>query len=229
MTALFASPRLGGVALIAASIAITLGNILHPRAAGGGLGAGSIELEAKLVADNIGVWYPSHILLLLFPPIVLLGFLALYALLGTKGERAFSSVAILCQGLATTLFLVALVMDGLVTPFFAERYLAAAATARPTALAVFEYNYFLSLFTLAPAFFLYTLGYGLLGLALLRARLFPQWFAWVGVAIGAVGVLGYIIGAFGTYWVLSPSFPPYAILLSVWILVLGVFFYRAPT
>ncbi len=223
----FGSPRLGGLALMLASLAISAGNLLHPRAAGGGLGAESIEAEARIVVDNLAVWYPSHLLLLVFPPLALLGFLTLYAMLVVRGERSLSALAILSQSLAGVLFIVALVMDGLVSPFFAQRYLAAADGAKQSALAVFEYNYFLSLFTLAPAFFLYTLGYGLLGGALVRARLFDRRLAWAGAILGAIGVVGYIAGVFGPYWVLSPNFPPYAVLLAVWILVVGVLLYRA--
>jgi hypothetical protein len=129
-------------------------------------------------------------------------------------------------GLGLLLLIGAVVLDGFVTPVLAQSYVVAPAQVREVAGAILDYNFGVSLTILAIAFLSLTAGLGLLGAALAKARLYSRGLAWAGVAIGLVGVLGYVGGLFGPYWVFSPAFAPFAIIFTLWGLVVGVFLYR---
>ena len=219
------STNLGGLALVVGGILTFIGSLTHPRA-GGVLGASTIDAEAKLIQDNIGIWYPSHTALILSYPLAVLGFAALYRVLKEKEERVYSIPGVLSISLAAILLIVSLILDGYVTPLLAQDYLAATGVARDTASAILSYNLRLSLSVLGAGFFVYTAGVALLGASLVKAKLYTKWLGYVGLIVGLVGVLGFIGGLFGPYWVLSVAFTPYAIILNIWIIATGALLYR---
>lgn len=221
--------KLGGLALILAAILILVGNILHPRTETGSLGASSVASETRLIADNLGVWYPSHIALILFPVFVSIGYLVLYRTLRDKGERNYSFTGLVMIALAVPLLIVSLVLDGFVTPLLAQQYLAANGEAQARAGDLFMYNFLVSVSLLGPAFLLYFAGVGCIGRSLVITNVFGRWVGWAGVGIGVVGIAGYVAGLFGPYWVLSAAFTPLALVLTAWVLAVGVLFYRSAT
>jgi hypothetical protein len=222
----FGSAKVGGPALIIGAVLSIAGNALHPRGPGGLVGVASRDAEAQLVTENLGTWYPSHGALILGLPLLLLGYLTLYGVLAEREQRGYSSAAIVALGLGLLLLIGAVVLDGFVTPVLAQSYVVAPAQVREVAGAILDYNFGVSLTILAIAFLSLTAGLGLLGAALAKARLYSRGLAWAGVAIGLVGVLGYVGGLFGPYWVFSPAFAPFAIIFTLWGLVVGVFLYR---
>ena len=210
------SSRLGGAALIAGSLLLITGGFFHPRGEASGTDA-----FASLIVDNILVWYSVHTMLLLAPPILILGFFTLFRTLMERGERIYSLPATLSLGLGATLLTVGVVFDGFVSPIVAQAFLEASAPQAEVAAFILDYNNLVYLSLLAPSLFLLLLGGTLLGLSLVRAKLYNKWLAWAGVAIALVGVIAYIAGLFGPYWVGSPLFAPYISLFLLWILVLG--------
>lgn len=74
---------------------------------------------------------------------------------------------------------------------------------------------------LAPAFLALWAGGGLLGAALVRAQLYHPAFGWAALGLAVVGIVGYLAGVFGPYWVLSTVFAPYAVAFTLWFLALG--------
>ncbi len=219
------STNLGGLALVIGGILTFIGNLTHPRA-GAVLGGSTIDSEARLIQDNINIWYPSHTALILFPPLAVLGFSALYRILKEKEERVYSIPSLLSVSLAAILLIVTLVLDGYVSPLLAQDYLAATGAAKDTASAILGYNFRVSLSLLGAGFFTYTVSITLLGASLVKAKLYNKWLGYTGLIVGLVGVLGYVGGLFGPYWVLSVAFTPYAIILNVWIIATGGFLYR---
>ena len=222
------SPRLGGITFILGGLLAILGNILHPRGEMGELGALSRDTEAQLIVNNLGAWYPSHVALTLSVPLLLLGYVSLYFVLLNKGQQSFSTAALVALGLGQILLLVAIALDGFLTPILAQNYQASTGAAKEIAGATLDYNFLLSLILLAPGFLSLTAGIGLFATSLLKAKLFNQGFAGVGVALGLIGVGGYLGGLFGPYWVLSSTFAPFALAFTIWGVVAGIFLYRAP-
>jgi hypothetical protein len=222
----FGSAKVGGPALIIGAVLSIAGNVLHPRGPGGLVGVASRDAEAQLITENLVLWYPAHGALILGLPLLLLGYLTLYGVLAEREQRSYASAAIVALGLGLLLLIGAVVLDGFVTPVLAQGYVAATGGAKDLAGAILDYNFGVSLTILAIAFLALTVGLGLFGGALAKARLYPRGLAWAGVAIGLVGVGSYIGGLFGPYWVFSPAFAPFAIIFTLWGLVVGVFLYR---
>ena len=216
------STKVGGAALIIGSILLLVGNILHPH-------AGYVtdpESFAQAITDNIVIWIPDHMLLLLGFPILMLGFLTLYGALKEKDERIYALPAVYVLGISTLFGILFSVTDGFVEVILAQDYLAASAGAKQSAGMILDYSGVLSLHFVGVTFGALAVGLIALGASLIKAKLYNKVFAIVGLALGLFGVAGYIAGIFGPYWVESPVFTPYAVVFTVWILVLGVFQYR---
>ena len=168
------------------------------------------------------MWYPSHILLALSPTIMILGFLALYGVLAGKGERTYSLTAILSLSLGTVLVLVGAIMDGFVKPILAQNYLAASAEAKASAAIIFEYDDLLFLSFLFAGFLATRSGLGILGVSLIKTKLYNKWFAWAGVIISLFAVFAVIVDI-----LVSTAFSFIFISISsLWFLLLGIFLYR---
>jgi len=221
------SGRAGGVALITGILLTIAGNLTHPRAASGELGSGSVDAETSLIVNNLGIWYPSHVLITVSIPILLFGYVTVYRMLRDRDGRTFSVPALLSiVGWATLSFL-GIIIDGFLTPLLAQDYANAAQSDKALTGAIFNYNFLLSLTFLGPAFLGYVIGLSLLGASLLKTKTHHKWFGIAGIAIGLAGVIGYAAGVFGPYWVLSLAFTPYITIVAIWVLVLGILQFRA--
>jgi len=221
------SGRAGGVALITGILLTVAGNLTHPRAASGELGSGSVDAETSLIVNNLGIWYPSHVLITVSIPILLFGYVTVYRMLRDRDGRTFSVPALLSiVGWATLSFL-AIIIDGFLTPLLAQNYANAAQPDKVITGAIFDYNFLLSLTFLAPAFLGYTIGLSLLGASLFKTKTHHKWFGIAGIAVGLAGVIGYAAGVFGPYWVLSLAFTPYMTIVAIWVVVLGILQFRA--
>ncbi|MFQ6135101.1 MAG: hypothetical protein ACE5KU_04730 [Nitrososphaerales archaeon] len=214
------SPKVGGTALIIGSILLLVGGILHPE-----FEVEDIDALARSITDNIIAQYASHTMFILSSTFLMLGFLTLYGVLAQKDERIYSLPALLSLGLFTVLLIVPSLMDGFLTPILAQNYLAASAEAKESAAMILDYNILLLLTLTAASMLALAVSVTLLSASLVKAKLYNKWFAWVGVALGLVGVLGYIGGIFGPYW-LSPVVWLYFFIFIIWFLVLGIFLYR---
>ena len=219
------SPKLAGPALIIGSILLLGGLVLHRITTEVNQEIGA-EALARIISDNIIMWYASHTMFTLSSPILILGFLTLYGVLSGKDERIYSLPAILSLGLFTVLFTATFVMHGFHTPILAENYLAASAGAKQSAGMILESEFLLNVSWVLVGVFALSLGVGLLGASLVRAKLYNKVFAWAGVVIGLLGVLGFFAGFFGPFWVFTPIFALYFLILVVWSIALGIFLYR---
>ncbi|MBI3116426.1 MAG: hypothetical protein HYZ12_03715 [Thaumarchaeota archaeon] len=220
--------KLGGASLIFGAILLLAGNILHPRESfGGSILPGSTEGLARLIVNNVNAYYASHLMLMLAFPLMFLGFLTLYKTL-SRGDPFYAMPALLLFGLATPLFTLIMLIDGFIDPFLAQKYLAAVVEEKLLSAMLLEFSSLLAISLVAPAFFAFWAGGGLLGASLIKANSYNKGFAWIGVVLGLIGVLGYVSGIFGPYWVSRPIFVPYAVAFTLWLLVLGILLYRHP-
>lgn len=219
------SHKLGGPALIIGSILLLGGLVLHRVTTEVSQGIGA-EALARIISDNIIMWYASHTMFTLSSPILILGFLTLYGVLSGKDERIYSLPALLSLGFFAVLFTATFVMHGFHTPILAENYLAASAGAKESAGMILESEFLLNFVWVFAAIFALSLGVGLLGASLVRAKLYNKVFAWAGVVIGLLGVLGFFGGIFGPFWLLTPIFALYIFILVIWSIALGIFLYR---
>lgn len=213
--------RLGGSALIISTILFFIGLGTHPFSEA----TGGVPF-INHINESIGVWYPSHVILVLIWPVGLLGFLILYRVLAQKEERFYSMAALLSLGFASGLLLVAFLLDGFLYPALAASYDAASAANKPAALLVFEAANQFGLTVFVPGLLALYVGYGLVAASLLRSELYNRWLAWAGIAIALVGVLGYAAGIFGPTFLNLPVVAPFSSIATVWVLILGIFVYR---
>ena len=220
------SSKTGGMALVVGIILTIAGNLTHPRTPEGILGSGSVNAETSLIVSNLGIWYPSHILIAVSIPILLFGYVSVYRVLRDRDNRTFSMPSLLAiVGWATLSFL-AIIIDGFLTPLLAQDYVGAAQPDRALAAGIFHYNFLLSLTLFGPAFLGLVFGIFLLGVSMVRTKMHNKWFGLAGLVVGLAGVLGYIAGLFGPYWVTSLLFTPYITIVAVWVLLLGILQYR---
>ncbi len=220
------SPKLGGSALIIGSVVALVGIILHTPFSLSSPETITLLLStdaySRLINENIGLWYLSHILLALSPPIMILGFLNLYGVLAGKDERTYSLTAILSLSLGMVLVLWGAITDGFVKPILAQKFLAASAEAKESAAMIFQYDDLLFLSILFAGFLATRSGLGLLGVSLIKTKLYNKWFAWAGVIIGLFAVFAIIVDIFVSIGISVFFIPIY----SLWFLVLGIFLYR---
>jgi len=215
------SPKVGGGALIVGSIALILGNVMHPRGP-----EGAIADLAGLMTSNLSQWYISHTLLLIAFPLWILGFIALYQILDSKKEGSLALPAIVALGVSLIFLIMSLISDAYLAPLTAQKFLGATGEAVLPARMIFEFEVLFGLTLLAVAFFILFAGGGILGASLVRAKLYNKWLGYAGLILGLIGIIAYVLGVFGPYWVLAMPFVPYSVIFTVWVLVVGIFMYR---
>jgi len=225
MSTKLTSAKLAGLVLAVAGILNIVGNVLHPRY----VGESDIitSSTAELPHTHAGIWPPVHIMLLLLTPAMAWAFIVVYQKLKAKGEAGLALPGLIGVMMYVVLSLPVLIMDGFVSPVLSDKYVAATGVAKDIAFRIFEYNLLLGLALLMIAFIGLAIGLVLLGAAFLRSKIFPAWFAWAGIAIGVIGLVGYALGLFGKYWVFAAAFPPYAGVLTFWTALLGFFMFRS--
>ena len=215
------SRKVGGGALILGGVTLLLGNMMHPRGP-----EGTMADLATLMASNLSQWYVSHTLLVISFPLWLLGFLALYQILDGKKEGSLALPAIVTLGVSLILLIIAVISDAYLAPVLAQNLVGASGDAAVPAKIMFEFEAMLVVTLLAPGFFMLFGGGGLLGASLVKAKLYNKWLGYAGIILALIGIVGYLLGVFGPYWVLSKAFIPYSIIYTVWVLVVGIFVYR---
>ena len=214
--------KVGGLALIIAGVLLAAGNILVISVLQSmGQERGTAAYATVVVRHRV-LWHLGHIMLVLAPILWSVGFLTLYEALARKGEQVYALSALVVLGVATVFHLQAAVPGGFVTPVLGHDYLVASLDRQDAAAAMLAYSRLLSVTLAAVAILLEILGTGLFSIALLRANLYAQWIAWLGITIGSVGGLGYLAGIFGPYWISSPLFLPLGGAASAWIIALGI-------
>lgn len=201
--------KLPALCLIIASVMAIAGNALHPRDAAETKPIA--HLTAHLMEHDMTQWYIAHTILLAMVPIMLLGYLGLFQYLQRRQKDNYSLVAFVLIGVWAVLSLFVFTLDGFVGPLFARE-----------AGGMFEYNYYMSLVLTVVSFVVYGPALALFGLSALRDKAMYRWLAYSGIVLGGIGIIGYPLGIFGSYWVYSPIFPAYAALTTLWSLLIGV-------
>src|SRR6266487_3377693 len=183
-----------------------------------------IGAYAAGVANYITLWHVAHILLTLAPILWIFGFITLHRMLAQKGEKIFSLTALIVLSIATILQILSAMEGGFVIPLLGERYsyLAFDQSLQGAVAIVLTYSRDLTLTLSALAILLEVSGTGFFGISLLKSRLYSKWLAWLGIAVGLLGIAGYLTGVFGPYWISSPLFLPLSAISSIWIIWLGI-------
>lgn len=205
-----------GWALISGSLLSFIGNAIHPNL------PEEKSLDASsffgLVQNGQFLWYSSHLLLFAIIPIILFGIIGVCILLFRKEEHVFALFSLLSFGFWAVLNANLIIIDGFVIPDI----IAINNVQNEITTATFNLAHFIVLNGLSFSLFLWSLGFTFLGLAILRTHLFGPIIYWSGLAIGTSGVVGYIFGMFGRYWVLGNIFTLFAIIFTIWIFILGI-------
>jgi hypothetical protein len=219
------SQKLGGAALIDAILLTLTRNIpivigqpadsqeLFPQSASG---------IAQLIDVNLSGWHASHIMALLSFPLFLWGFMTFYRLLVARNRRVIALPFIISMGLGLTLYTVAVVIDGFMTPVAAQNLLSATGEAQETATFLVSYTHNFALSFFAPALFAIVAGIGILSVGLFSTQLYARWFRWAGLILSVIAIVGYISGIFGSHWDNFQVTGPVLMLVYVWFLILGI-------
>jgi hypothetical protein len=213
-----------GLALIVSSILLAAGNTLLIAIHKLGNTSEAIGPYANGVARYLTLWHLAHIMLILAPILWTFSFISLYRLLAQKGEQIFSLAALITLSIATILQILSAMEGGFVIPLLSERYLYLAfdQSLQGDVVHVLTYSRDLTLTLSALAIFLEVSGTGLFSISLLKSRLYNKWLAWLGVGVGLFGLVGYLTGVFGPYWISGPLFLPLGAISSTWIIWLGI-------
>lgn len=200
--------RVGGYCLLAGALVTIVGVFLH---------APQPQTAAELAGGDTGRWALSHWLLVIGPPLLLAGFLALTRHFSGGPAEGLAVLAAALLILATAGLVAVVGPEATMYPRVAAAYAAggeSAAWAQATypALNAVVLGLFLAF---APVFWA---GVALVGLSLVRGGGFPVWLGWSGVAVG-------LVLAIAVFTV--ESWPVSQVLFSVgyaWIAVAGFLF-----
>jgi hypothetical protein len=216
--------KVGGAMAVVGSVIAFVGNVLHPRS------TGYYDNPVAWLDHNTesGVWFGSHVLILVGSIVLVGGFVALArALSGTRGE-GIAQLGLANALIGTTLIVVCLVIDGLVVPELSDVWHAHAtptpdATLTATILyyTIFNllYVFMITLFGLTPIFF---------GAAILLSGAFTRLFGWMGIVFGSAVVVSALLSMVDiSRKVLDASvWPVTATLVVAWFLTTGVHLWR---
>jgi hypothetical protein len=215
--------RLAAVLLLAAALLGIVGNGLHPIVEPGN----TVQL---LEHARVGGWMWVHVTIALAIVLVVAGLMALQRLIAGGRGSGYANVG---GGLAvvggTIMAATFAAVDGYALFRLSERWAAAEGAEREEleslAAVVSDVDLgFLSIGTLV----LFGLAFAAFGLAMLASRVVAAWLGWVGLALGCggaiVGMLMAIVGV--TDVTLNLLFRPLAVLITVFLIALGVVLWR---
>jgi len=195
-----------GISLIVFTVLIVCTMVLHPT-------GGNFDYLLKIA----GMVIISHSIALLSLPIATVGFWGLTKRLGTDQFLSVTAFVIACFSLLA--MLMAATMNGLVLPFFVQRYREAGPAMIESLQPFLKYNAtvntaFDDMYTAA-----FCLAMLLWGVVMLQTKRFPAWVAWLGIALAILGITLLVTGfAFNSLHGLRLFISG----VTVWILAVGI-------
>jgi hypothetical protein len=215
--------KIGSASAIVGMILAIIFNILHPRASD----TSAAALVPKIAAS--GIWRTDHLALAVAVVLATCGLVAIYRSITAGRGAALARLGFAGALVSAGVFLVLIAMDGVAMKELAQAWAGAPAAEKATAFrvaaAVGEVN--------AAIFFLWTFAFFgvtilLYGLAVALSDVYPKWLGWVAVlaALGsaAIAVVEIYSGP-SNLWT-NVLFPIFSIIISVWLLVMGVLLWR---
>lgn len=199
-----------GIALIAFTILLVLTMVLHPV-------GGSVERLIRISGLIIGV----HALAIFSLPFGGLGFWGLTRQLGRERLLPLLGFIMACFGLIAAML--AASANGLIMPFFLQRYKDAEPAVIDSIQPVLRYSFMINLafdyvYTIA-----FSLAIGCWSVSILRTRLLSVWLGWLGLAQMAAAVVTLASGVAVNHLM---GFRLFVMTMVVWLVFVGVDLYR---
>lgn len=216
--------RIGSVSAIVGGVLVLIGNIMHPRNPDA-----LNDVEVLLAEATEGVWVVSHFLILV-ALVPLLG--AFYGLarsiksdVGHEWARLGWGVALVSVALGLVLVLI----DGFAMADLAEEWAASSGAQQQAALAAANAVVALGFaFFTGLMLFLFGAVPVLYGLAILKSNEYASWLGWVAILAGVLSAVVGVIQLFSGPGTLTAFvlFPIASIVITLWIIYLGVLMAR---
>lgn len=230
-----------GVLLVVAGLWSSVGGVLHPATGDPALGAGgSIEYWFNFAAVTAGFasWEGVHVSIMAGRILMALGSVGLFWLLREKGEEQFSSLALIGIGMGATLWAIAFIFDGYVSLAQAEAVMRETDAAhRAGAIAGLRGAETVLNRAGLVGITIFGLGQASFGASILAAGIGPNGalarplrliMGSAGIVLGLFPALGWLTGMLTPSPFNSPLWRPFASLIVVWFIVVGLaLVYRA--
>lgn len=185
--------------------------------------------DSVFVSTTVG-WLPSHLMVFLATPFLLVGFYGLFKVIKNTSEKSkfgYFGVVILLFGLI--LYTIGAVIDGLTLTDVSKHYLALEGDSKNQLDAIVYFTHRLAVSFGGTAFAHLLIGTGVLGLGLMHTKYFKT-FGIVALLIGIISLLGYLFGVLdlliNTNFLLTGGL---TIMMFVFYLVLGLKIFKHET
>ena len=217
--------RIGAVAAVIGGILALAGNILHPRESGQ-----LDDAESLLaVAARSDTWVIDHLVILIAVTLLLLAFYGLSRSFTGEPGRSWARFAWAMAIIGVVFALTLMLAEATAMAALADTWANGSGADRDVALAAGRAIVELSL-TLSVGAMLFLFGAApvLFGLAMLTSDDYASWLGWVGVIFGSLGVATGVIQVLTRLTTLTQFvlFPIAAIVITVWIIYLGMLMWR---
>ena len=213
--------RIGAVSAIIGAVLGIVVNLLHPR----GAEIGNTKAHLQEIADS-GIFLGDHIGILVAFLLIVGGLVALYRSITSGRGAAFARLGFAVALASTALIGVTIATDGIAIKAVADTWASSQDPALFQAAYVLE-QINLGIFSIV-IFVFFGVTFILYGLAVALSDVYPKWLGWAALVVGIVAaVLGLIQAYEGpSTLVTNVLFPIASILLTVWVLVMGILMWR---
>ena len=219
--------RVGSMSAIVGAVLGVVVNLLHPRTSE----IGNVEALLREIADS-GIWVGDHIGILFAVLLVTGGLAALYRSIPDQPGAAWARLGFVSALLGAAVIAILVGTDGIAAKGLATAWANAPESEK---IAAFRVAAAVALINIAifSVFIIVFFGvtFFLFGLALLTSNVYPQWLGWVALLGGLASALVGLIQAYNGPSVLVTNvlFPIFSVLLSLWVLLVGVLLGRKAT
>ena len=213
--------RIGSVSAIVGAVLAVIVNVLHPR----GAEFGDTRGHLQEIADS-GIYVGDHLGILVAVLLMVGGLIALYRSISSGTAAALARLGFAAALVSAAFVSVEMALDGTAMKVVADAW----ASSQDAAL--FQAAYVLEQVNIALFSILVLVFFGvtfiLYGLAVALADVYPRWLGWVALVLGVAAA---VLGLVQTYegpsdLVTNILFPIVSILLTVWVLVMGILMWR---
>lgn len=216
--------RIGAVSAILGAIILVVANALHPRTSD----VDDTEATLQLIGDS-GIWVTDHLAIAIALLLVLGGLVALFRSITSQPGAAVARLGFAGALVSGGIGIILLGIDGIALKEVAESWADAPAEEKASAFRVGEAIEQVS-FGIFSMFIFVFFGLTILlyGLAVALSDIYPKGLGWVAVILGGgSAVLGLVQAYQGPSDVVTNIlFAVFSILITVWVLVIGVFMWR---
>jgi len=224
-----------GILLIVAGLWSSVGGVLHPGTGDPALGAGgSIEYWFNFAAITAGFasWEGVHVSIMAGRVLMALGGVGLFWLLRERGERQFSSLALMALGIGATLWAVAFIFDGYVALTQAQAVMRETDAAHQAgAIAGLRGAETVLNRAGLVGITIFGLGQAAFGASILVAGIWPDGslarplrliIGYAGIILGLFPAFGWLTGMLTPSPFNSPLWRPFASLIVAWFIAVGI-------